>query len=37
MFGFIKKVFVVTMSFFGCNVLNANALMCVSIHNRKCK
>ena len=32
MFRFIKKVFVVAMSFFGCN-----ALKCVSKNNQKCK
>ena len=32
MFGFIKKVFVVVMSFFRCN-----ALKCVSINNQECK
>ena len=37
MFGFIKKVFVVTMTFFGCNVLNVNPLKCVSMNNQMCK
>ena len=32
MFGFIKRVFVVTMSFFSCN-----ALECVSMNSQKCK
>ena len=32
MFGFIKKVFVVTMLFFSCN-----ALKCVSINNQGCR
>ena len=31
MFGFIKKVFVVAMSFFVCNALNATPLKCVSM------
>ena len=26
MFGFIKQMFVVTMTFFGCSVLNVNSL-----------
>ena len=37
MFGFIKKCFFTTMTFFGCNVLNVNPLKCVSINNQKCK
>ena len=32
MFGFIKKVFVVAMTFFDCNVLNVNSLKCVSMN-----
>ena len=32
MFGFIKKVFVVAMSFFSCNELK-----CVSISNQECR
>ena len=32
MFRFIKKVFVLTMSFFSCN-----ALKCVSMNNKECK
>ena len=32
MFGFIKKVFVIAMTFFSCN-----ALKCVSIINQECK
>ena len=32
MFGFIKKVFVVAMTFFGCN-----ALKCVLMNNQECK
>ena len=32
---FIKKVFVVAMTFFGCNVLNINPLKCVSMNNKK--
>ena len=37
MFGFIRKVLVVTMTFFGCNVLNVNPLKCVSMNNKECK
>ena len=37
MFGFIKKVFFVAMSFFSCNVLNAIPLECVSTNNEECK
>ena len=32
MFGFIKKIFVVAMTFFSCN-----ALKCVSMNNQECK
>ena len=32
MFKFIKKVFIVTMSFFSCNTLK-----CVSMNNQECK
>ena len=37
MFGFIKKVFAVAMSFFSCNALNAIPLKCVSINNQACR
>ena len=37
MFGFIKKVFVVAMTFFGCNALNVDPLKCVSMNNQQCK
>ena len=37
MFGFIKKVFVVTMTFFGNNVLKINPWKCVLMNNEKCK
>ena len=37
MFGFVKKVFVVAMTFFSCTVLNVNPLKCVSMNNQKCK
>ena len=32
MFGFVKKIFFVVMSFFSCN-----ALKCVSMNNQECK
>ena len=32
-----KKAFVVAMSLFSCNVLNATLLKCVSMNNQKCK
>ena len=34
MFGFIKKVFVVGMTFFSFNPLNVNFLECVSMNNQ---
>ena len=37
MFGFIKKVFIVAISFFSCNQLNVNSLECVSTNNQECK
>ena len=42
MFEFIKKMFVVTMSFFSCNALNAIPLnsiplKCVSMNNQECR
>ena len=42
MFGFIKKMFLVAMTFFGCNVLNANPLSetplkWISMNNQECK
>ena len=37
MFGFIKKVFVVAMTFFNFNPLSANSLECVSMNNQECK
>ena len=37
MFGFIKKVFIVAMTFFGCNVLKVNPLKCVLMNNQECK
>ena len=37
MFGFIKKVFVVAMTFFNHNPLNVNSLECFSMNNQECK
>ena len=37
MFGFIKKMFFVTMTFFSFNSLNINSLECVSMNNQECK
>ena len=35
MFGFVKQVFVVAMTFFSFNPLNGNYLECVSMNNQK--
>ena len=37
MFGFIKQVFVVAMTFFGFNPLGVNSLECISLNNQECK
>ena len=37
MFGFTKNVFVVSVTFLDCNVLNVNSLKCVSMNNQECK
>ena len=37
MFGFIKKVFVVVMTFISFNLSNVNSLECVSMNNQECK
>ena len=37
MFGFIKKMSIVTMSFFSCNALNAIPLKCVPMNNQECR
>ena len=37
MFGFIKKVLVVAMTFFGFKPSNVNSLECVSMSNQECK
>ena len=37
MFGFVKKFFVVAITFFGCNVFILNPLNCVSMNDQECK
>ena len=37
MFEFIKKVFVVAMTFINFNLSNVNSLECVSMNNQECK
>ena len=37
MFEFIKKVFVVAMTFFDFNELSVNSLECISMKNQECK
>ena len=37
MFGFVKKPFVVAMSFFGGTTLSETPLKCLSINNQECK
>ena len=37
MFGFIKKVFFVAMTFFSFNPLSVSSLECVSMNNQECK
>ena len=37
MFRFVMQIFVSAMVFFSCNVLNINALKCVSMNNQECK
>ena len=37
MFGFVMRIFVSTMMFFGCNLLSVNPLECVSMNNQMCK
>ena len=36
-FGFIKKVFFTTMTFFSFNLLSVNSLECISMKNQNCK
>ena len=37
MFGCIRKMFIITMSFFSCNALNAISLKYVSMNNQECR
>ena len=37
MFGFVKRIFVSTMMFFGCSLSSVNPLECVSMNNQECK
>ena len=37
LFGFVKRVFVSAMMFFGCSLYSVNTLECVSINNQECK
>ena len=37
MFRFVKRIFVLTMMFFGFNLSNINPLECVSMNNQECK
>ena len=37
MFGFIKKVFLIAISFFGRITLRATLLKCVSMNNQECR
>ena len=37
MFGFVKRVFVSAMMFFGCSLSSVNPLECVSMNNHECK
>ena len=37
MFGFVNRIFVLTMMFFACNLSSANLLECVSTDNQECK
>ena len=37
MFGFVKRIFVSTMMFFGCNLSSVNPLECISMNNQEWK
>ena len=37
MFGFVKRIFISAMVFFGCNLSSVNPLECVSKNNQECK
>ena len=37
MFRLVKRIFVSTMMFFGCNLSSVNPFECVSMNNQECK
>ena len=37
MLGFVKRIFVSTMMFFGCNLSSVDPLECVSMNKQECK
>ena len=37
MLRFVKKIFVIAMVFFSCNILNVYPLKCVLMNNQECK
>ena len=37
MFGFVKRIFLSAIMFFGCSLSNVNPLKCVSVNNQECK
>ena len=37
MFRFVKRIFVSTIMFFGCNLSSVNPLECVWMNNQECK
>ena len=37
MFGFVKRIFVLAIMFFGCNLSSVNPLECILMNNRECK
>ena len=37
MFGFIKKVFVMAMTFINFDLSNVNSIECISVNNQECK
>ena len=37
MFGFVKRIFVSGMVFFGCNLSSLNLLECISLNTQECK
>ena len=37
MFGFVKKIFVSAIMFFGCNIPGVNSLKCVLMNNQECR